>query len=322
MRTPILLIALLTLAVVSCKKNDPDTQDIRSLPQSPVSLFAMKINPGVVRLTWEDKSDNENGFKIERKTGSGAFTELVSVEKNIVEFTDRNIPLDTNYTYRVYAYNAAGRSFSFSNEANADSYTPKIPYVETSLANNIKGKQASLNAFVGANYTSPVIWFEYGETIAYGQVRFSSFSYLTGGRVFQINDIISGLKGKTTYHYRVVAENDLGIARGKDWTFTTLGDLPFVQSLDPSDITATSVKMNGKVYPNFLDTKVFVEFGSTTAYGSEIPTGDAYADNDTVYTSIPRISLMPNTQYHFRLKAVNELGVTYGIDKVFKTKEQ
>jgi hypothetical protein len=315
------LLASLALSICSCKKEDPQKLDIRSLPQTPGSLGVMKLEPGRVLLTWEDKSDNELGFKIERRTGAGNFSEISTVEKNIVQFVDVNLPLDTFYTYRIYAYNSAGKSFSYSNEVNTNSYRPRIPYVETSLANGIKGKQAVLNGFVGPNFTQPVVWFEYGETTAYGQVRFSAFSYLNGAGIFNILDIISGLKGKTTYHYRLVAENDLGIAYGKDWTFTTLGDLPFVQSLDPSEITSTSVKLHGKAYPNFLDTNVFIEFGTSASNAVSFPAGMAYAEKDTLYTSINQISLLPNTEYHYRVKAVNELGTVYGVDRVFRTKE-
>ena len=39
-------------------------------------------------LTWQDNSDNEDGFKIERRTTTGTFSEVAQVGQNINTYSD------------------------------------------------------------------------------------------------------------------------------------------------------------------------------------------------------------------------------------------
>jgi hypothetical protein len=62
-------------------------------------------------LSWTDASDNEDGFGIERRTGtSGTFARVASVSSNVNTYTDNNLASSTTYCYRVNAFNSAGNS--------------------------------------------------------------------------------------------------------------------------------------------------------------------------------------------------------------------
>jgi hypothetical protein len=68
-------------------------------------------------LRWNDTSDNEDGFKIERKPGATeVFAEIATVGMNVVYYADTNVTEGETYCYRVQAYNTAGDS-DYSNEA-------------------------------------------------------------------------------------------------------------------------------------------------------------------------------------------------------------
>jgi glucose/arabinose dehydrogenase len=69
----------------------------------------------IVDLSWNDNSNNEAGFIIERKTYNGNFQAIDSVESNVTIYTDWTVVDTTTYTYRVYAFNAANNS-GYSNE--------------------------------------------------------------------------------------------------------------------------------------------------------------------------------------------------------------
>ena len=59
-------------------------------------------------LSWTDASDNEDGFGIERKTGTGgSFARVASVGSNVSTYTDANLASSTTYCYRVNAFNTA-----------------------------------------------------------------------------------------------------------------------------------------------------------------------------------------------------------------------
>lgn len=72
------------------------------------------------RLTWVDNSQNETGFRIERKAeacdGSAAFAEVSQMPKDSTSYTDTAVMEGTTYCYRVAATNPAGTS-AYSNTA-------------------------------------------------------------------------------------------------------------------------------------------------------------------------------------------------------------
>jgi hypothetical protein len=71
-----------------------------------------------LRLNWSDNSTNENGFEIERRTATTAFTRIATVASNINTYTDSGLADGTQYCYRVRAYNSNGSS-SYTSEVCA-----------------------------------------------------------------------------------------------------------------------------------------------------------------------------------------------------------
>jgi hypothetical protein len=93
---------------------------------------------------------------------------------------------------------------------------------------------------------------------------------------------------------------------------------PIVATGLPTNITNSSVRLNGTVNPNGLTTTVRFEFGHTISYGSGSPT-HSYSGNTTQYVNFDASGLVPNTRYHFRIVGTNILGTVYGSDETFTT---
>jgi hypothetical protein len=86
-------------------------------PSSQVSAWFTKEVSGTLTLAWADNSTDENGFGIERKTGTnGAFAQIATVGANTNSYTDSGLIAGNTYCYRVNAFNAAGVS-AYTNEA-------------------------------------------------------------------------------------------------------------------------------------------------------------------------------------------------------------
>src|SRR5581483_2325947 len=80
---------------------------------SVLSVFAWQgvANAAQLKLLWNDSSDNEAGFRIERKTTStGSFVVAKIVNANVTTDTDTALTSGTTYCYRVLAFNSAGDS--------------------------------------------------------------------------------------------------------------------------------------------------------------------------------------------------------------------
>ncbi|HEY3383832.1 MAG TPA: S8 family serine peptidase, partial [Vicinamibacterales bacterium] len=99
-------------------------------PAAPTGLSA-SLAGGQVDLTWADNSSNEFGFRVERATNGGAWAGVATVPANATGYTDRAIASSIQYSYRVFAYNAAGDSSTSSNVVTVGG-----PLVITGLTTN------------------------------------------------------------------------------------------------------------------------------------------------------------------------------------------
>lgn len=90
-----------------------------TFPTAPSTLTATAAANGTINLNWTDNSNNETGFKIERKTGAGGtYAPIVTTAANALSYADSGLAAATTYYYRIRATNASGDS-AYSNEANA-----------------------------------------------------------------------------------------------------------------------------------------------------------------------------------------------------------
>ena len=61
-------------------------------------------------LSWNDNSDNEAGFRIERSSDGQSFSQIATVAANATTYVDTGLWSNTTYWYRVNAYNEYGES--------------------------------------------------------------------------------------------------------------------------------------------------------------------------------------------------------------------
>jgi hypothetical protein len=85
-------------------------------------LSLVPLGPGEsaaseLRATWNDNSSDEDGFKIERRTGTTQiYTQIAIVGANVTSYVDSGLTDGEIYCYRVLAFNATSSS-PYSNES-------------------------------------------------------------------------------------------------------------------------------------------------------------------------------------------------------------
>ncbi len=100
---------------------------------------------------------------------------------------------------------------------------PTAPVVGRELAAEVGVSEAKLGALVNPGGIAASYRFEYGTTGAYGSsTPFPEGSVGEGLESHAVWASASGLAAGATYHYRVVATNELGTVYGPEQTFTTL----------------------------------------------------------------------------------------------------
>jgi fibronectin type 3 domain-containing protein len=90
------------------------------VPNAPSVMAASTISSTRVDLTWQDNSNNETGFRVERSSnGNTSWTTIATLSSNTTSYSDtKGLFPGVTYYYRVRSYNAAGNS-AYSNEVTA-----------------------------------------------------------------------------------------------------------------------------------------------------------------------------------------------------------
>ena len=145
---------------------------------------------------------------------------------------------------------------------------------------------------------------EYGKTSSYGLATPKSASTTMDHTVS-----ITGLTSGTTYHYRIVAEDESGnISYSQDRTLETAVEAVAIDNVPPeitnvsaTDITTSTATVSW-VTNEMAQGKI--EYGKTAEYGISSPLATDYATEHSTTLS----NLDPDTQYHYRVVVQDESG--------------
>ena len=124
----------------------------------------------------------------------------------------------TVYHFRVIARNLLGEAFG-----NCQSFITLggPPAIVGQFVKDRTTESALLNALIHPNHFETTVIFEYGLTADYGNEVVAEQSPVDGGANVPVNVFIDGLAPGTKYHYRVAAENEMGVSYGAGKQFTT-----------------------------------------------------------------------------------------------------
>jgi uncharacterized protein (TIGR02145 family) len=294
MKTKISLLLILSIVINSCTTSSSDNNTTAVIPAAPSNLSGTVVSTTQINLSWTDNASSETGFKIERKTGTGSYAIVGTVNADIVIYNDSGLTPSTSYTYRVYSYNSAGNSTTNSNEVTltTDSVS-SLPTLTTTVASTI----ATTTAVSGGTISS-----DGGATITARGICWSTTANPTialttkttdgaGTGIFTSN--LTALSANTTYHVRAYATNSVGTAYGNEITFVTTsaslcGNVNDIDGNTYSSVTigtqcwmqknlTVSKYRNGDPIPQVTDPTAFANL-TTGAW--------CYYNNDTVNGAI------------------------------------
>ncbi len=223
MKDKIALLFILLLVISGCSSSSNSDSTAPIIPAAPSNLTGIVASSTQINLSWTDNASNETAFTIERKTGTGSFTNIGTVNADIVTYIDSGLTPNTSYTYRVNSVNSAGNSTTYSNElVLTTTSVSSLPILTTTAASVITTATAvsggSISSDGGATITARgVCWSTTANpTIAVTTKTTDG----TGTGIFTSN--LTGLTPNTNFHIRAYATNSVGTAYGPDLSFTTL----------------------------------------------------------------------------------------------------
>jgi len=259
---------------------------------APTSLVATAVSSSRINLVWTDTDTNELGYKVERSTDGTNYTEIANnLSANTTSYSDLSLNPGTTYFYRVRCflggvdspYSNVAQDITFTAIATPNSLvasaasTTSINLAWTDIANNETGYKVERSAD-GLNFTEVVNNLP-ANTTAYTD---------------------TGLTGGILYFYRVRAfdvsthSNYSNVAQATTTVIIT----------DPTNLKATAVaptQINLTWNDNSTNEAGYRVERSTdgttfTDLGGGLPiNANSFEDG----------GLIPNTTYHYRVKAFN-----------------
>ncbi len=274
------------------------TDALPNPPAAPSSLAATAAGTDAINLTWTDNADNEDGFRIERKEGAGAYVEIATPGANVESHSDTGLNPSTTYTYRVVAYNADGDS-PWSNESSATTDAlPNPPAAPTDLVATAAGtEQIDLTWNDNAdNETGFKVERKTG-TDAFAEIA------TVGANVVSYSD--TGLTASTTYTYRVVAYNGDGNSSYSNEASATTQEEPTVPAAPSAlAVSAVSDSQINLTWTDNSDDETGFKIERKTASESFAHVATVGAD----VTSYSNTGLSASTTYTYRVRAANAVG--------------
>ncbi len=224
-------------------------------PSAPANLSATEG-----RLGWDASADeqtlatgltynlrvgtNPDGSDIVSPQANGAngFRRLPAMgnAQHALGFEFSSLPWGVYY-WSVQAVDSALAGSAFAPEQMLVIAVETLPATEVGLTT------ATLNGTVNPLGRPTTAWFQWGTNTSYGQTTPISLQD-SGTNALPVTTVLSGLV-LHTYHYRLVATNDLGLIIGADAVIPVQLDPPQVVVLQPMDVTSTSLTLRGDVNP-------------------------------------------------------------------------
>ena len=179
------------------------------VPTAPTNLRATAVSDAQIDLSWTVLSDGGSvirGYTLEwSTTGATSFGERITgIAASASSYAHTGLEAGTEYSYRLIAINAIGDSEP-SNESSAT--TQGVPTAPTNLTATAVGEKQ-----IDLSWSPPSD--DGGTPITGYQIGYST----NGGTTYNDLEVVSGvtyqhrdLAPRTTYHYRVAAQNRWGV---------------------------------------------------------------------------------------------------------------
>jgi hypothetical protein len=193
--------------------------------------------------------------------------------------------------------------------APATAAAAERPTVTTGAATAVEPTTATLNGFVTPNGANTTYYFQIGTTSLYGSATPAAVVNAGSGRV-KVTAAVSGLAPVTTYHYRLVAQNSQGVARGKHRTFKTKPQpLGFSVAATPNPVDAGgATTISGFLTgTNSDDRRIQVKSNPWPYTQGFLPYGNQLVTNADGSFTVPVLSVPVNTQFIVELVARPEV---------------
>ena len=188
-----------------------------------------------------------------------------------------------------------------------------------SYTQSAAGTSAQLQAGIYPNGSDTRYWWQYGTSSAYGHST-ASVDAGPGQTPVTVTSTVTGLAAKTTYHYRLAAQNAFGTTYGYDFTLTTNASTAPTVSAVRASVSAgrRSAKLTAKVDTQAGRSRYHFIYGTGKGYRHSTATITVPGGRET-RAAATITGLSPHTGYHVKLVDSDAAGSVESAARTFRT---
>jgi titin len=287
----------------------PELSELPDILFGPTNLTAVALSDTKVRLSWQDNSGNESGFRLVRKEqGASVYSTSITVTANVTSCTDTGLKPNTTYVYRIQAYNANGAS-DYSDEISVKTLHATTPIILTPAV------PTNLQATAADSGTIILTWKDNSDNEEGFQLQrktegsgVTTIFYLSPDTTTYKN---TGLTPQTKYNYTISAYNNIGASNFSNEASVTTPMVSLVSLLPvaPTLLTAlpgsdgTRIEITWKNNSTNVDGHYVYRRTEGQSKFTEI-----HHSTKTGVTGYADFGLTPGTKYYYYVSVYNSLG--------------
>lgn len=197
---------------------------VKTLSASGIARASATLSGEVV----PNKASTTFWFEYGTTANLGSVTSLESVGNgdSVLSASSvvNNLSAGVQYFYRINAQNQYGTVNGSIQTFTTSGPSAVAPTATTRNVSNVATTTASVHGTVNPNGLETTYWFEYSSSSLLGSIVPQTTGRISvgagTGTTAVVSDIV-GLKTKTTYSFRLVAQNNIGVTKGSVETFKT-----------------------------------------------------------------------------------------------------
>jgi hypothetical protein len=287
------------------------------------AILSANINPEgygtTYRFEWGKTTSYGNSIPVpDASIGPG--TSNVAVEQKL-----EGLKGLTEYHYRIVASNAEGTTTSADKSFTTPDWRPAL----NTNAQTWKPGHVTLHGKVNPKGFATHYRFEWGTDAEYKEGKYGHLVPAPDAEVgsgesdVTVQQLAEGMKGLTTYHFHLVAENEQGKTTDADKSFTTPDWAPGIQGVSGVGVGREEATLVARIDPNNFATTYRFEWGTQkefeegkygNSFGESLSAGEGFIE---VSHALKGLKL--RSTYHFRVIAENAEGTSNSGDRSFTT---